>query len=384
MQFKNISKYIIFFLILFANVNNVLSKNEISNIKPSRINLHNITKQGDSLFSSDGPIIVYENDVIKSYEVIPYDNIFKSFKRTISKSDELKCYVDETKQSFSFWLKDTIKTEKSVYDLPDRMFIISDIEGNFKGFQSILTGSGVIDTEFNWTFGKGHLVFVGDMFDRSLNVTECLWLLYKLEDVAEKKGGKVHFILGNHEVMNLKSDYRYVRRKYFINADSLKLEYGKWYDQNTELGRWLRSKNCIEKIGDIIFVHGGISKDLPLGEMTLDEINFNFRSRIDLKLTKEEMRSDVYIGRESPIWYRGIAENKMEQGDMDNILKQVDAKKIIIGHTIFDEINFLYDGKVIAIDLEHRENTEKGFMKGLLFESNGFFIIDDKGFKKSL
>lgn len=384
MIFYKTNKYIIFFLILFIKVNYGFSNNEISNIESSKTNLSNIINQVDSLFSSDGPIIVYENKIIKSYGVNPSDDGFKTYNRTVSKSDGLNCYVDETKQSFTFRLKDTIKTEKSVYDLPGRMFIISDIEGNFKGFQSILTGAGVIDTEFNWSFGKGHLVFVGDMFDRSLNVTECLWLLYKLEDEAEKKGGKVHFILGNHEVMNLKNDYRYVRSKYLINADSLKLEYGKWYDKNTELGRWLRNKNCIEKIGDIIFVHGGISKDFPLGEMTLGEINKKFRDRIDIELTKEEMRSDFFIGRESTVWYRGIAENKLEKNDLKSILEKTGAKKIIIGHTIFDEIQYLYDGKVIVIDLEHRINTENGFMKGLLFENNGFFVIDDKGIKKSL
>ncbi len=365
MKSHNSIKLAILFVFIFVNVNYVFS-------------------QKDSLFSSDGPIIIYDNIIINCYGVIQSDNSFKLYRRTVSKSDELNCYIDETKHSFSFKLKDTILAEKSVYDLPDKMFIISDIEGNFKGFQSILKGAGVIDTEFKWTFGDGHFVFVGDMFDRNLNVTECLWLAYKLEYEAEKQGGKVHIILGNHEVMNLKKDYRYVRQKYFINADSMKLEYGKWYDKNTELGRWLRSKNCIEKIGDIIFVHGGISKDFPIGELTLDEINKNFRERIDMELTKEEIRNDYYIGRESSIWYRGIAESKLEQNDIDNILIKADAKKVIIGHTIFDEIKYLYDDKVIAIDLEHRINTENGFMKGLLFQDNSFYVIDNKGIKKSL
>jgi hypothetical protein len=292
--------------------------------------------------------------------------------------------VDETKQKFSFNLKDTIKTEKSSYDLPEKMFMASDIEGNFKGFQMILIGAGVINSDLNWTFGKGHFVFVGDLFDRSLNPTECLWFVYKLEDEAEKQGGKVHFILGNHEVMNLRNDYRYVRQKSLINADSLKLEYSKWYTLNTELGRWIRSKNCIEKIGDIIFVHGGISKDFPSKEFSLDEINSNFRKSLDADLTKEEARNDVYIGKNSPIWYRGIAEGKAEQSDVDYVLDAFGAKKMVIGHTIFDSITYLYDKKVIAIDLEHKINTDNGFMKTLLFENNEFYVIDDKGIKNVL
>jgi hypothetical protein len=292
--------------------------------------------------------------------------------------------VDETQQKFSFYLKDSIKVENSTFDLPEKMFIVSDIEGNFKGFQMILFGAGVINSDLNWTFGKGHLVFVGDLFDRSLNATECLWFVYKLEDEAEKQGGKVHFILGNHEVMNLKNDYRYVRQKSLINADSLKLDYSKWYTRNTELGRWIRSKNCIEKIGDIIFVHGGISKDFTSNNNNLDEINSNFRKSLDAELTKEEIRKDVYIGRDSPIWYRGIAEGKAEQSDIDNVLDAFGAKKMIIGHTIFDNIIYLYDKKVIAIDLEHKINTDKGFMNALWFEDNEFYVIDDKGIKNVL
>jgi hypothetical protein len=333
----------------------------------------------DTMFSSDGPIIIYENDRINSYGVRPNDKGFSVYRKSISKSADLNCFVDETQQSFSFKLKDTIKTESSVYTAPEKMFIISDIEGNFKGFQSILTGAGVIDAGFKWTFGSGHLVFVGDMFDRSPNVTECLWLLYKLENEAEMQGGKIHFILGNHEVMNMKKDYRYIRQKYFINADSIKLSYEKWYAANTELGRWLRSKNCIEKIGDIVFVHGGISKDFPYAEKSLDEINDSFRSRLDMEMTKEENRKDVFIGRDSPIWYRGIADGKMEQSELDKMLIAFGANKMVIGHTIFDEIKYLYDGKVIAVDLEHRQNTEKGFMNGLLFEQNEFKVVDNKG-----
>jgi len=342
---------------------------------------HTFQTDRDSLFSSDGPVVIYENGKIFSHGIVPDGNTFKCYKHQISAKDKLQCFVDETGQKFSFYIKDSIKTEKSVYDLPERMFMVSDIEGNFKGFQMILIGAGVINSDFNWTFGKGHLVFVGDLFDRSLNATECLWFVYKLEDEAEKQGGKVHFILGNHEVMNLKNDYRYVRQKYSINADSLKLDYSKWYTRNTELGRWIRSKNCIEKIGDIIFVHGGISKDFASNNNNLDEINSNFRKSLDAELTKEEIRNDLYVGRNSPIWYRGIAEQNAEPGDVDYVLNAFGANKMVIGHTIFDSITYLYDRKVIAIDLEHKINTDNGFMKALLYENNEYYVIDDKGIK---
>ncbi|HPS64194.1 MAG TPA: metallophosphoesterase, partial [Ignavibacteria bacterium] len=179
------------------------------------------TLKVDSLYSSDGPVVIHENGNIFEAGILPGGGTFTMYKKYISVGDTLSCYVDETGQSFTFTLKDKIETEKDVYEMPSKMLMVSDIEGNFNGFQMILKGAGVIDENFRWTFGAGHLVIDGDMFDRSLNVTECLWLIYKLEGEAENAGGKVHFVMGNHDVMNLKGDYRYLRKKYLINADSL-------------------------------------------------------------------------------------------------------------------------------------------------------------------
>jgi hypothetical protein len=64
----------------------------------------------------------------------------------------------------------------------------------------------------------GSLILTGDFFDRGLRVTECLWLMYKLEGEALAAGGRVHFLLGNHEVMNLSGDHTYVRSKYVEGA----------------------------------------------------------------------------------------------------------------------------------------------------------------------
>jgi hypothetical protein len=246
-----------------------------------KIQIFNGVDKDSASLGSDGPVIVYENGTIISYSVCPSGTSFIISKKNINRSDTLSCFVDETNRKFSFKLKDTIVTEKDIYDLPGKMLVISDIHGNYKGLEMILTGAGVLDDNLNWVFGNGHIVFDGDIFDRGNNATECLWLIYKLEGEAEKHGGKVHFILGNHELMNLKENYKYVRNKYFIVSDSLKLDYKKWYAPDTELGKWLRSKNSMEKIGDYLFLHAGISKDFPKGVYSITDINNNIRSTID-------------------------------------------------------------------------------------------------------
>ncbi len=372
--------FVFIFLVLTACMTNGFSLLENDIIQKSDL----YAEEDPSTFDSDGPVILHKGNKILSYAVIPDGSFFKTDLKTINRSDTLTCNVSETGQQFRFTLKDTILTENCNYDLPEKMFIISDIEGEFRGFQLILNAAGVIDNDLKWTFGKGHLVFTGDLFDRGLNVTQCLWLIYKLEREAELQGGKVHFILGNHEMMNLKGKFRYVRNKYLVIADSLKLNYEEWYSQDSELGRWLRSKNGIEKIGDYLFLHAGISRNFPKDKYSLNEINDNIRISIDRKFEKGESQKDIFIGNESPLWYRGIAYMEETQEDIENTLDAFSSSKMIIGHTIVDEIKYLYDQKVITIDLEHKLNSEKGIMYALLYENKEFYVIDSERNKTPL
>lgn len=345
---------------------------------------HGATDEDESTVSSDGPIIRYVEGKIVKYQVVPDGEKFSFIKKGIGKTEEINCSVDETKDAFAFQLKDSLQVQPSEYQMSGKMLVISDIEGNFKGFNSILQGNKIIDKNFNWTFGNNHLVLLGDFFDRGLNVTECLWLIYKLEGEAEQHGGKVHFILGNHEMMNLKGQFKYVRDKYYENADTLQLDYEKWYAADTELGRWLRTKNGVERIGDLLFVHAGIRKDFPK-KYTLQQINENIRTNIDKTYQEEEdHRDDIFIGNRSPLWYRGISNQEEEQEDIEKTLLAFKARKMIIGHTVMDEIKYLYNQKVIAIDLEHQDNSEKGRMYALWIENGVFYSIDHNGVKSAL
>lgn len=91
---------------------------------------------------------------------------------------------------------------------------------------------------------------------------------------------KTPFILGNHEIMNLQGSTQYVRKKYFENAKLIQEDYNNWYDHNSELGRWLRSKNAIEKIGDYVFCHGGVSMEVVQTNLELSDIDRLVRQNI--------------------------------------------------------------------------------------------------------
>ncbi|NIM64009.1 MAG: metallophosphoesterase, partial [Acidobacteria bacterium] len=51
---------------------------------------------------------------------------------------------------------------------------------------------------------------VGDLIDRGAGDRAVLDLLYKLQQQAPESGGRVHVLIGNHEVLNLVRDLRYV------------------------------------------------------------------------------------------------------------------------------------------------------------------------------
>ena len=249
-------------------------------------------------------------------------------------------------------------TPPAIYAQPKQVLAISDIEGNFNAFYGLLVGNGVMDQQYRWAYGAGHLVLVGDFVDRGDNVTQCLWLIYKLEQEARKQGGQVHYILGNHEVMNLENDIRYVNRKYLSLAQHLSgkiaIEEAFPYlmsDENV-LVQWLRTKNCIEKIGDVLYVHGGISPELMTEKWSLEEINQSLHSRTQQKQPGAAFvtddRSALIIGGAGPLWYRGfVKKQEINSGKtalevVNQALQYFKVKKIVIGHSIVAEVSADY------------------------------------------
>ncbi len=336
--------------------------------------------------SADGPYVFYMDSLVVVKNLREYRSVITLDSAIYKKNDSMRlsCQVEE--DSFGFRLKPVLAIENCVYQAPSKLFAISDIEGHFKAFRTVLQGNNIIDSALNWSFGDGHLVLLGDFFDRGLYVTETLWLIYKLEAEAEKKGGKVHFILGNHEMMNLYGNDKYVRKKYKENLSYLNESHTSLFSSETEIGRWLRTKNVIEKIGSTIFVHGGISVEIAESGLSLQEINHLARQNIGIRpdAVKGKQAGLVTSGKTGPYWYRGLVNEEVDKNEMDAILRFADARRIVVGHTLVDDIRLLYGGKVIAIDLHHEDNFKKGIMKALWMENEKVFLTDIEGKKRPL
>jgi hypothetical protein len=270
-------------------------------------------------------------------------------------------------------LYDTIFTpQKSIYKNVENIAALSDIHGQYDLAIEILKNNGIINSNLDWNFGKGHLVIVGDVFDRGPKINEMLWLLYKLEIQAKEKGGRLHFLLGNHEYMVLHKDLRYVHDRYKIATKLLGLEYDELYSNQTIIGRWLRSKSTIIKINNSIFVHGGVSEEF-IAENGIDLSNTNQIMRSSIERSKQEMKSTdfykTYYGKKSLIWYRGYFYDNLVDADISKILTQVNSEHIVVGHCSNEEVVQLYDHKIFGVD----SSIKKGTYGELLFIKNNQF-----------
>jgi len=236
----------------------------------------------------------------------------------------------------------------------DSIAVISDVHGHYDTYLNQLLSNGIIDKDLNWKFGKGHLVFLGDAFDRGDKVTEILWHLFKLEKQAVKDGGMVHFILGNHELMVLAGDLRYIHEKYRKVEAIAGANYSDLYSENSVLGKWLRAKPVMITINNILFVHAGASPELVQKAMKIKQINQIFSERIvgkDIDPYLEDEELDLLSGNDGPVWYRGyFADSALSITSLDSILGFYGKEHIVVGHTTQKNIIILFGNKVIGID----------------------------------
>ncbi|NNC77337.1 MAG: hypothetical protein HKN77_05190, partial [Woeseiaceae bacterium] len=195
------------------------------------------------------------------------------------------------------------------FDDVGRIVAIADVHGAFEPMVQTLRNGSVIDASNRWIAGDTHLVVVGDLLDRGPDSRKVMDLLMALELEAERAGGKAHVLIGNHEVMNLVGDLRYVAMEEYAafaseeSAADRQRGFAAWRDLRTvegdddaalqerfdeafppgffahrrafgpdgRYGRWLLQKPILIVVNETAFVHGGLS---PLIQsLGLDGVN---------------------------------------------------------------------------------------------------------------
>lgn len=277
------------------------------------------------------------------------------------------------------------------YQDDEAILAISDIESAYKTLRDMLQAHRVIDKELNWTFGKGHLVLLGDMTDRGPSTTQVLWLIYQLEQAARAQGGTVHYILGNHEIKNLQGNFQAADKKYQFVATVLGKQQLDLYSENSLLGRWLASKNTAELINGHLFVHGGLHPKLATMNYSLEQLNNKVRANYRMAYfpTPKAPDSDLLLStRHGPSWYRGYFEGDLTQAEVEQTLASFAAKAVVVGHTPQRRVQALFDGKVLAINVrqprDYRGSIPPRSSEALLIRDGQYFRLQQDGSSDAL
>ncbi len=204
-----------------------------------------------------------------------------------------------------------------------RIVAVGDIHGAYDAATAILREAGLVGAAGHWAGGDAVFVQTGDFLDRGADALRVAWWLKGLQEEAAAAGGRVVVLLGNHEVMNLMGDRRYVtpeivaplidkesearRRKmckthaalvrkrvralgreplasYQLKESCLAehppglAEYVDALEADAPLGKWLRTLPAVVRLGDVVFVHGGISPQLA--GKSVEEINAKVREEL--------------------------------------------------------------------------------------------------------
>lgn len=289
--------------------------------------------------------------------------------------------------------------QSTICDLtaPGRIVAVGDVHGAFDRYTTILRAAGLIDGRRRWTGGTATFVQLGDVLDRGADSRRVLDLIKQLEGEAEKAGGRVVLLLGNHEVMRMGGDLRDVSRgeydafrspdaadlrerlfqhlatqheanakakgekfdsrefrKTFLASTPLgSVEMQIAFSESGEYGRWLRQHGIMARINGTVFVHGGVTP--AVAARGCAAINDAARTEIaTLRLGSPGLDKALLWSSDGPLWYRGLAgvEPAATEADVTAALTALGATRIVVGHTVSPtgRVRALHGGRVIAVD----------------------------------
>lgn len=286
------------------------------------------------------------------------------------------------------------QTAQAQWDGVSRIVTIADLEGDYEMFTDMLRTAGLIDARNRWTGGQTHLVQLGDIPDRGPNSRMIMDLLMQLEPQAQRAGGRVHALIGNHEAMNVYGDLRYVhpgeyaafatsrsartRDRYYqqyIRAlrrappasglPTFDAAYRAQWDAEHPLGwvehraawgprghygRWIARHNAVIRINDTLFLHAGLGPSFAA--VTRPVMNTAVSAALNER--PAPAYPDILENQEGPLWYRGLSQNAeaAEAANLENVLRSQGVARVIVGHTkVTSTVLPRFNGRVLIADI---------------------------------
>lgn len=260
------------------------------------------------------------------------------------------------------------------YSTPPRLLAIGDLHGDITNAKEILRFAQIVDCDGKWISGRDTVIQVGDVLDRGPHGHEIIDYFAVLREEAKQSGGEFIQLLGNHELMNMQGDVKFVNplsASVFGGMDSLK----EAFDPVTGAYGTYLVKVCDTAVirNRTLFVHAGL---LPqYARLGVAELNRHVRQAIMAKNF-----SDPILLNDGPLWTRQII-YPAQKGNCSNvyealsILSAYEVKhgrspvdRMVIGHTIMQDgaIHQLCEGKLLAIDIAISQYMMGGGRQGIL------------------
>jgi hypothetical protein len=253
-------------------------------------------------------------------------------------------------------------TELAAIARPARgpVLAFGDVHGDLEAARRALRLAGVVDAEGRWSGGATTVVQVGDQTDRGDDERAILDWFDRLRDEADAAGGLFVALSGNHEVMNVAGDFRYVTDAGFTSFDDLAKDAPPGAVPPRERGRAaafapggpyarkLAEQPIVVAIEDTLFVHGGVlMKHVNEGLSKLDA-----ETRAWMRGERPAPPAGV-TSEDGLVWARHYSAQPTARAceELDRVLAATGTKRLVMGHTVQrGDANAACGGKAWRID----------------------------------
>jgi len=253
------------------------------------------------------------------------------------------------------------------YPAAERIVAIGDIHGDVAAAKRALVLGGAIDAQDKWSGGSLVVVQTGDQLDRGDDEPQILELFERLASEAKAAGGAVYALNGNHEIMNVQGDYRYVtedgfhdyagsradgeRARLLERAPSEQRGRAAAFLPGGAVAGRLAKRPVAIQVGDNVFVHGGVLEaHVRYG---LGRINHEVEAW--MQGPPGAPAPSILVAERSLIWVRDYSDGipyADKCAELGRVLTLLAAKRMVVGHTVQKQgINSACAGKVWRIDV---------------------------------
>ena len=247
-----------------------------------------------------------------------------------------------------------------------RVVVIGDLHSDIQATRQAFRLAGGTDESDVWIGGALTIVQLGDMIGRSDDERQVLDFLFAVREQAQAAGGKVHLLVGNHEVMGARVDNQAVGLNPFPGYEDLTdLDLG---DSRLQIlaehakkrGAALMSGGpyaqrfaelpTVLQLGKTVYVHGGV---VPRwAAYGLDRIN----AEVSHWLFGDCPEPDSSLGVDNGdrvMWTRQFSSlvDETDCAVLDESLGILGAERMIVAHSVHSTITEYCDGKVWAVDV---------------------------------